>query len=237
MSYRSIALGSLLAASFVSTEAAAYPLNPWGSMLGSKTVSLTPYVYTSPGPVVSPYFYAGAGLGKSFDLYAGTAMNFAPASAGGTTFGSVELIPRYFIGGQLGIAPHISWYPGSDQLAVGPEIHYGGVFGKFGITANAGWRPNMTYAKGAGSMDAGTAFAVVAPEIFLHKQFAVYAEVHDYFSAVDSSNSNMLVPGVWFAVDPNMMHSFSVAAQIGLPTADASTAVSAGMWYSTSFGL
>jgi hypothetical protein len=237
VSYRSLALGCLVAASFVSTEAAAYPLNPWGSLVGAKTVSLTPYVYTSPGPVVSPYVYGGVGLGKSFDFYAGTAMNFAPASAGGTTFGSVELIPRYFIGGQVGISPHIFWYPGSDQLVVAPEVHYGGVFDKFGITANAGWRPNMTYAKGAGSMDAGTVFAVVAPEVFVSKRFALYTEVHEYFSAVDSSNSNMLVPGVWFAVDPNMMHSFSVAAQIGLPNAAAETSVSGGMWYSTSFGL
>lgn len=227
----SCAVAALLA---VSTDALAYPMNPWGGVLGANTFAYTQYAYVLPGPTepIAPYLQYG--LGSNADVLVGATATIA--GHGGSSFGPIELFPRYFIDGKVGITPHLFWSPSAKTLTIAPEVHYYGKSGSFAFTGNGGWRPTVTYGEGGGT-DVGTVFAVLAPEWFFSDRFAAFVELHDYYSASAKTNSNLIAPGVWFTLDKALKHSISVAPQLALPLGDpASQSISVGAWYGTTFG-
>lgn len=214
-----------------SATAHAYPLNPWGAVTPARTVAYTQYVYVSPSGVpAAPY--VSVGLGGDADLYAGA--SFAVSPDGQATFGSVELFPRWFAGGEVGLTPHLLWSPTAGQVALGPEVHWFHQAGAVAFTANAGWRPDWSY--GVGEAGPGTVFAQLVPEVFVSDRFAVYTELHDFHGFVGNTDAPLVAPGVWFAVDAAKRHTVAVAPQFSLAAADLASAWSVGAWYSTTAG-
>ncbi len=167
-------------------------------------------------------------------MFAGA--SFTLAGSGQTSFGALELFPRYFIAGKVGVSPHVFWNPAASTLVVAPEVHWFGRSDRLALTVNSGWRPSFGYGPD-GSFGLGTVFAVVVPEVFVTDGLALYVEFHDYLDAGAQTNGGLLVPGVWFALDPAQHHSLAIAGQLSVPVVDTiASASSVGVLYSATFG-
>lgn len=228
------ALG-VLGATLLPTQADAYPLTPWGSKVPDKTIALTPYLFAGGGDGVwlNPYLYGGYGIGDKLDVTVGVGLY---STIGGGAFtaapSGLEIMPRYFFTENLAASLH--FYVSGGALSPAPEIHYVQSFGKFSLTANVGYKPQIGF---DGTTDAGQIFAYVAPEFYISKQLAFFVEVNPLFDIKSGATAVTLVPGVWFALDPDQKYSFAVGANIPIIVFEGDDDTPyLGAWFSTTFG-
>lgn len=228
----SMVLMGALAASAVPGPVQAYPLSPWGTKVPDKTIALTPYLYagSSDGLWLNPILYAGYGIGDKVDVTVGAGLY---TDAAGTGFSGLEIMPRYFLNEQLSASLH--FYVSSSAITPAPEIHYAGMFDKFALTINAGYKPVIGF---DGTFAPGGAFAYIAPEYYFSKQCSVFVEVNPSFDVASGGLLLTLVPGIWFALDPDQKYSFAVGGNIpvGLTGATGIGSPYLGAWFSTTFG-
>ena len=211
-----LALGVLAA----SGPAFAGTLTPWGAHTPAGETWLTPYLFAN-ADGISNNTYLSIGLGSRVDLIGGVGVGFD----GRFRPGVVEAIPRWFLTDGIGLAMRVGSVPGMSQLEVGPELHATWSTLRFGFTTNLGWRPVVGDKSGWGS-----AFAVVAPELFLTKALSVYTEVNPGLD-LDARTINLsVVPGLSLSIG---IHGFSVGAI--LPAADPRQ-WTVGAWYSVRVG-
>lgn len=230
-----LALGLSALTGLSASTAEAYPLNPWGSLLPSDKVTINPFVYVYPGPFLYPYMYAGKGLTEKLDVWAGVGATIGLEGSGASR-ASIEVFPRYFVTEELGLSLHLTFVPGVG-LTTAPEAHFVKTWDKFSLTVNASYKPQILFS--GGGFDVGSVYAIIAPEWYFSEQFSAFLEVNAGTSLTGGGMATQLVPGIWFALDPDQKHSFAIAAQVPILRVGeygADFDYSAGIWYSTAFG-
>lgn len=226
-----LALGLTALTGVSESTADAYPLNPWGSLLPSDSVTINPFVYVYPGPFLYPYMYAGKGLTDKLDVWAGVGAEIGLEGTG-ASLASIEVFPRYFVSEALGLSLHLTFVPGVG-LTTAPEAHFVKTWDKFSLTVNASYKPQILF--GGGGFDPGSISAIIAPEWYFSEQFSAFVEIDPAVSLTGGGVGLTVVPGIWFALDPDQTHSFAIAAQIPAIGFSADQ-ISYGIWYSTAFG-
>ncbi|MEM6930123.1 MAG: hypothetical protein AAF602_24500 [Myxococcota bacterium] len=196
------------------------PLSPWGVHTTSGETWLTPYLFVDSG-AVSNNTYLSIGLGERFDIIGGVGVGFA----GQFEAGVVEAMPRFFVDDSLGLVLRVGSVPGMPQLELGPEVHGAWTAGRFAFTANVGWRPMV----GDGA-DVGSAFAVLAPELFLTDNVSLFVEANPGVALTTGETNLTIVPGFSFAVGDQ---GFAFGTM--LPAADPG-AWTLGAWWSARLG-
>lgn len=230
-----LALGLTALTGVSESTADAYPLNPWGSLLPSDSVTINPFIYAYPGPFLSPYLYAGKGLTEKLDVWAGVGADIG-LEGSGASLPSIEVFPRYFVTEELGLSLHLTFALG-EGLTTAPEVHFVKTWDKFSLTVNASYKPQILF-DGTG-FDVGSVYAIIAPEWYFSEQFSAFLEINAGTSLTGEGMATQLVPGIWFALDPDQKHSFAIAAQVPILRVGeygADFDYSAGIWYSTAFG-
>lgn len=208
------------------TSAFASPLNPFTGAQPAGTASVAPTAYVGTDGAFSPqtYFAAGHGLG---DVNLGVFTEIAGGEVANPTF---DVLPRFFVNDELAFTPRVTYTVGDPTAAVGGEVHHAASFGRFTMSTNVGYMANV----GSGG-DAGAAYALLAPEVFVTDAVSLYVEVDPTYDFTGAGLSAMIVPGVSATLDPAGNHAIAAGVQIPvLPTVEAPTF---GAWYSVSFGL
>jgi hypothetical protein len=214
-----------------SGPALAAPVNTWGVFIGKGTFALTPYLYAGPSIGVQPWLYGEYGFNDRFELLVGAAATVVP----GASFDGIEVMPRYFLDDQTGIALRTAWNVVDNTVTIQPELHIVRTFGQFELTLNPVWAAVAT----ADGASAGTIGGIVAPEWFFSEHCSAFVELTPNFNLEpDGGNfydraSFEVLPGIGFTVAE--IHQFSMGVGIPVLHFDPNKVYS-GMWYSVSFG-
>jgi hypothetical protein len=222
-----------LAAMILTTSgsALAAPLNTWGVFIGKGVFALTPYLYAGPSFGVQPWVFGEYGFNDRFELAVAGAATVAP----GASFDAIEVMPRYFLDDQTGIALRTAWKAADKTVTIAPELHIVRTFGQFELTLN----PTVVAVATVDGAAPGSIGGIVAPEWFFSEKCSVFVELTPDFNLepdggtfYDRSSFEVL-PGVGFTIAD--IHQFSMGVGIPVLHFDPNE-VYAGMWYSTTFG-
>jgi hypothetical protein len=218
----------------LSLPAAASPLNPWGATVGEGVVGITPFLYVDQTPAAYPLLYAQYGVSDSFELLVGAGATIAGPDVG-SSFDSVELMPRFFFSETSAAVLHATWAPGAQDVEVGPEYHGAYSMDALDLTVNLGWAPSV----GASGFGLGTLHAILAPERYLTDSTSLFLEINPSWDLNDYGGAE--VDRLYVEVVPGVSTSFAdthyVALGVAVPvTGFDATAIYAGAWYSIAFG-
>ena len=194
-------------------------------------LALTPFVFVDQAPAVNPLLYVQYGFSDRFELLAGAGATVGTPSS----FDGIELMPRLFLSDESAAVLHMTWVPGDDPV-IAPEYH--GIYDMdaLQLTVNVGWGPSV----GRGGFDAGSVYALVAPERYLTDSTSVFLELNPrYVLSTGAGPASQrfafeVVPGL--STDIADTHYFCVGVGVPLlPDFDVA-GVYLGAWYSVAFG-
>ncbi len=185
--------------------AAASPLNPWGSLAPEGTTTVAPYVYAS-ASAVSSTLYASRGVHRLGDVYAG--VGFVHESSGATRV-LVEAFPRFGVGSQTAIVPHVVWGSAAADRSAGAEIHTWGGKGPLSWVVNLMWRTPLD----PQAPSPGTLSAALAPEVSLTERVSMFIEVDPSIALETSATDVLVVQGASVVLGSERAHTAVVALQ------------------------
>lgn len=230
MRLAALGLGVVLCPLFAGTAIAG--LNTWGAHTGVDVAAVTPFFYAYDDRTVAPSIFVSAGVSERVDLIAGMATTFDFSGTGGDVaqLASVELMPRFFITDEVGLALHSAYFPSDQSVMLSPAVHAVGQWGRFMLTANVGWQPTIA----DGGFDPGRAFAILVPEVRVAGTLTFFTEVNPGVAFDGAGTVDLtVVPGIGFAFGEGDAHAMALGVQVGvMPT----TTLSGGLWYSTAWG-
>jgi hypothetical protein len=190
------------------TTAVAASISPFGAVTPAEEVAVGPYLFVYPDHLDASLFVS-QGYGR-VDLFLGATGTYRwPRSV---SAGPLEVFPRFFVTDWLALVPHVIWVPGQAAVTAGVETHWNVTKGRFTFLANAGWRPIID----AHGLAAGTAYALVAPEVYLVKgRFSAFVELDPTVDLTTHEWTANVLPGLsWI---PSAKHADNVALGVQIP--------------------